>query len=464
MFPTLIIIALFPLAVKAYYFDPDYLISDHDLTNHQSMNLEEIQDFLQRAGGTLGTYSVDDIDGKKKSAAEIIYRASQEYKINPQLLITLIQREKSLVTKKSPTKDDYNWATGFTCYDYSRLVSKFRGFARQVDRAAWRFRYYLEHPWQFQFRVGIETKTLVNSKDSWLVREYGKFIIPKNVATAGLYNYAPHLYDNWLFGEIWQKWFAKKDEKIPNGTLVRVENEDGVWLIQNDQRRPFHSKNVFLLSYDFKDVKVISRSDFEAYEIGQPMSFPNYSLVQFCPNTNGLEETACSGDIFMLVSDEKRPISEKVFKAIGFRPEEIIKVDESDLSSYKIGSAIISPYPTGALLQNSDSKSVYYVREDIKYPIVDAEILNANFPYSHIIKVSPQELAEFKNGEPIRFRDGTLIKTASNPAVYVISEEKRLPVFSEETFEALGYRWERIIIVSEPILNMHSLGEVLRIE
>ncbi len=432
-------------------FDPEYIISDNQLTDYQTMTIEQIKEFLEQAGGTLDKYRAVDIDGKEKSAAEIIYRASQEYRINPQILIVLLQREKSLITKKSPSKDDYNWATGFTCYDSLQPVPRFRGFARQVDRAAWRFRYYLEHPWQFQFRVGVQTKTLVIWKDKTLTGEHGRFVMPKNMATAGLYNYAPHLYDNWLFWQIWQNWFAGQEEKYPEGTLVRIKDEKGVWLIQNDQRRPFYSKTVFLLSYKFKDVTIVGIEDLKNYSVGLPMSFPNYSLVQ------------SPFGIFMLTNDIKRPISEKIFKDIGFHPEEIIQVEEADLAVYQLGKPVLSPYPSGALLQNKETNAVYYVKDDVKYPIIDASILQANFPYSHIIKASSQELANFYIGDQVKFRDGTLVKAVDLPTVYVISQEKRLPIVSAETFEAMGYQWDSIIEVDESILNSYTLEEALNI-
>ncbi len=439
-------------------FDPNYIISDQELTDYQAMNLSQMEECLRAMGGTLNQEKFEDTDGKIKSGTEIIYRASQEYKINPRFLLVLLQREKGLLTNLNPSTDDYNWATGFTCYDYSQPVSRFRGFAIQIDRAAWRFRYYLEHPWQFEFRAGVETKTLVNWKDRTYAPNYSMIVTPKNLATAALYNYAPHIYDNRLFWkiwhwEIWKNWFSEENNKIPNGSLVRAEGENGVWLIQGGKKRPFHSRTVFLFSYKFSDVKVVDKSDLETYEIGAAMSFPNYSLVQI-PSDN----------IFMLIDNKKHPISEKIFRAIGFRPEEIISVDITDLSSYELSSPISSPYPTGALLQDNASKGVYYVKGNIKYPIVDAEILNTNYPYGHVIKVSPQELAEFEDGEQIKLKDGTLIKTAENPAIYVISEGKRLPIYSEQTFEDLGYLWERVIIVSKEILNMHPEGEMLKIE
>ena len=454
LLPILLIIA-WPLNIHAQepIFDPEYIISDHDLTNYQTMTINEVQTFLNEKGGALANYSTVDIDGKMKTAAKIIYRASQEHKINPQHLLTLLQREKSLITKTSPSNNDYNWATGFSCYDYRNPVSRFRGFSTQVDRAAWRFRYYLDHPWQFQFKVGTKGKTLVDWPDKWLVNIHSRYIVAKNAATAGLYTYAPHLYDNWLFWTIWQNWFGNEDQKFTDGTLLRIKDEPGVWLIQNDQRRPFYSENVFLLSYKFKNVKVVEKNDLIDYPIGPAMTFPNYSLVK-----------SSLGEIFMLINNKKRPISEKMFRNIGFHPDEIIKVDENDLNTYEQGTPILSPYPNGALLQDNETKAVYYVKENIKYPIIDISILNANFPYSHILKVNPQELNEFIMGDQIKFRDGTLIKTFESPSVYVISQQKRLPIPSAEVFKTIGYQWDSIIEVDEFFLNMHDLGEILKID
>lgn len=454
---TLVALFLFfPFFSKAQepVFDPEYILANHILTDWQSMSLEEIQAFLVNAGGTLGNHYEIDIDGQKKSVAEIIYRASQEYEINPQVLITLLQREKSIITEKNPTIDDYNWATGFSCYDYQNPVSRFRGFARQVDRAAWRFRYYLEHPWQFQFKVGVKNETLVNSNDRWLrnLNGYSYFVTPKNEATAGFYNYAPHLYDNWLFWKIWQNWFGKDNEGILDGSLVKKIGEQGIWLIQNDQRRPFYSKTIFLLSYNFEEVKEVDEKTLLEYPVGEMMKFPNFSLVK-----------TPSKEIFMLVDNNKRPITEEIFRKIGFHPGEIITVEESDISHYQLGSPILSPYPSGALLQNNETKAVYYVKENTKYPIIDKTILMANYPYSHIIKVNPEELAEFETGSQIKFRDGTLVKSPNSSAVYVISKEKKLPIKSALAFETLGYQWNRIIEVDNHILESYPLGEIINL-
>jgi hypothetical protein len=436
----IIILFSLPGAGQAFSFNPDYIISDYELTNFQSMTQEEIQNFLDNTGGAIKNYQTNDIDGRQKLASEIIYRASQEHQINPQIILTLLQKEKGLITKANPTLDDYNWATGFACYDHRGPVKRFRGFAIQVDRAAWRLNYFLEHPWEFTYRSGQVYRI------SW------QRVVPQNSATAALYNYTPHVAGNRLFWQLWHNWFPPKKGGLEEGSLVRANNEDGVWLIQNNKKRPFHSATIFLLNHRFEEVEVVDPAILAKYEIGNPVNFPNYSLVQ-------LEE-----EIFLLINGEKRPISQEMFRAIGFNSAEIIKVTEKDLLAYQDGSRITSPYPNGALLQDKETKGVYYVKDTIKQPIVDFSILENNFPYNSIIKVDSQELEKYETREHVKFRDGSLLKTPESSAVYVISQGKYCPILSEEIFEALGYQWESIIEVSSEILNIHSPGEMIEIE
>jgi len=434
----ILISAFIPCPADARNFDPNYLISDRDLVESR-MSLEQIQNFLEENKSSLATYLTNDKDGRLKTAAEIIYQASQTHQINPQVILTLIQKEQTLITQSPQKISQYDWATGFAAYDGQKPVQKFKGFAIQVDQAAWRLRYFLEHPWEFRFRPNLNYRI-----DRYLVT-------PENLATAGLYNYTPHIYGNRLFWQIWQSWFQKQADQLER-SLVRVKNEIGVWLIQNGQRRPFYSRQVFLAKYSFDQVKTISRQDLEKYEIGEPMDFPQYSLLE-----------SPDQQIFLLADGQKRPISRTIFKEIGFHPDEVVKASWSDLEKYSEGKPIVSPYPNGALLQDKTTGAIYYVRDEFKYPLWSKDILLNNFPYQKIISADPAKLNRFISVEPVKFNDGTLIKTSGSPAVFVVVQGKRRPIYSEETFEALGYQWENIITVSEKVLNIHPLGETLDI-
>jgi len=420
-------------------FNASYLISDKELTNYSSMTSDEVASFLKKYEGALTNYQTRDIDSRLKTAAEIIYRASQDYRINPMVLLTLLQKEQSLITRKAQKTSQYDWATGFACYDNRNPVQKFKGFARQVDRSAWRLRYFLEHPWEFVFRTGQTYKIS------------GLMVVPQNLATAALYNYTPHIRGNRTFWLIWQDWFGKDTGKIENGTLVKLKDEPGVWLIQNDKRRPFFSKNVFLASFSFKNIRILPKEDLLKYEIGEPMDFPNYSLLKNPQN-----------EIYLKTDNTIRLVPAKIFREIGFNPEEIILADAQDLNKYQTGKPVSSPYPQGTLLQDKKNGDFYWVKDDIKYPILHQAIIASNFPYDKIIETDKGKLESFTTGELVKFRDGVLLKGPSNYVIYLISLGKKRMISSPDAFAEYGYRWEDVITVPENILNLHETGEPIQ--
>ena len=113
-------------------FDPDAVLNDRDVFEIGSMNQTRVQEFLDQHG-TLGTRLFRDIDGKQKPAAEIIWRVATSYKINPNYLMALMQKEQSLVEDLNPTQKQMDWATGYGVCDSCSMddpsIQDFKGFA-----------------------------------------------------------------------------------------------------------------------------------------------------------------------------------------------------------------------------------------------------------------------------------------------------------------------------------------------
>ncbi|MCK4967859.1 MAG: hypothetical protein KAS12_02285 [Candidatus Aenigmarchaeota archaeon] len=442
-----IIYIFFPISIQGEEsnFDEDYIISDTQLIDYQTMSLSDVQYFLEFGPGKTGSlanYTAVDISGQEKTAAEIIYQASQQYYVNPYLILVTLEKEQSLITRYPQKSTQYDWATGFACYDNRRPIEKFRGFAQQVNRTAWRFRYYLEHSWQFKYQAGESDRTL----------DY-QWITPSNLATACLYNYTPHVKSNFLFWNIWQRWFSEPNTEYVDGSLVKLANDQGVWIIQHNHRHAFRSRAVFLSRYyENKEVKIISARQLNNFPIGADMTFPNYSLLQ-----------SPQKEIYLLANGKRQLIASlTIFRQIGFHPEEIIPVSQQDLINLPIGETITTPYPNGALLQNNITGAVWYVKKEVKHPIIDRSILLANFPYDSLTQVASSELDNFFVGSTVKFVNGTLIKQIGCPSVFVIEQEKRRPILSAEVFETLGYQWENIYSVNADVLTLHPLGKILK--
>jgi len=425
-------------------FNPNFIISDFELENYSSMNLDDIQYFLDRQPGILKHYVTNNTsNGQLMTATEIIYQAAQEYKINPKYLLTLLQKEQSLITDPHPTVKALGWATGYAVCDSCSMndpyLQKYRGFYNQVMYAAQRNRFYLENQdklWLFQ--VGQEYNI------------DGRRVVPYSQATACLYNYTPHINGNYNFWKIWNKWFTRK---YPNGSILKEVESAGVWLIKDDQRWPFITWTAFTSRYNPRDIIEVNYNDLAKYPIGNAIKFTNYSYLK-----------APDGQIYLLDNDELKAFaSADVVRYFGVNPEEIINIEWEDYRYYTRGSDITmnSLYPNGVILKDENTENVYYVKDGVKSFIMDNQILETNYPNQFVVKVSSDELNNLTDGELIKFKDGTLIKSKTNSTVYIISDGQRRPIVNGETFEDLEYNWEDIIEVDDNVINLHELGSII---
>lgn len=424
-------------AVKAAEFNANYLLSDNELTDYTAMDMGQIQSFLEKRDSPLAKY----VDPRTRmSAAQIIYELSWSHRINPKYLLVLLQKEQSLISYVNPSLDQYDWATGYgICDDCSKTdqaLQKYKGFTNQVDWGAGGTRFYFDNPDKFRYQVN-ETYQIDD-----------QMVTIANHATRALYIYTPHIHGNENFWMLWQDWFALN---YPDGTLLQDADTGGIFLIQNNTRRPFTSKSAFLSRYSLDKLIELSAADLEKYPIGTAIKYAQYSLLQ-----------VPTGGIYFLDNETLRPItSKKAFQLLGFNPEEVIKVKEEDISLYPKGEPITieSSYPTGALLQNKKTGGVYFVKNGVKQPLVAKQLLTLYFKNKKIIQVSEEELNEYLTGDPIRLKDSELVRASADSAVYVISNGLRRPIVSAQSFTDLGYKWENVIVVEDKILALHELGE-----
>ncbi len=427
-------------------FNPNFLISNEDLTDTDSMTLGEIQTFLEK--GSLATYRAKDVDGSKRTAAEIIYRSGRRNGVSPRVILTMLQKEQSLVMDTEPSEDQLDWAMGYgVCDDCSHDdpdIQRFRGFAKQINSAT------LQLIDGYMTDLETNGQTVMGFAPGETSRIDGIRVIPANNATAALYTYTPHLHGNQIFVTLWHRWFSRD---YPTGSLLQNNEDGGVWLIQYSDRRPITSRAAFLSRYRESLIIPVSPSELEAYDIGRPISLPNYSLL--------LSE---NGDIYLLVDDTIRHIvSMEAFRAIGFNPDDLIEITENELSAYDIGEPITTDtvYPQGALLQNIETGGVYYVEDNEKHPLMSREILETRFPDRAITPSTAEELETFETGDPVLFPDGTLVGVSGEATVYFISEGERRPVVSEEVFEGFGWKWENVLWTNERSLALHPKGTML---
>lgn len=439
-------LALTPGLASAAEWDPNFVVSDRDVVNKDAFSLDGIQQFLESKSGTLATYVTEDLDGVRKSASEIIHRVSQEFIISPKFILTKLQKEQSLVTDPDPVPNQYGWATGYAVCDSCNVndsgVSRFKGFAKQIDSMARQFRQGylpdLEENGQTQTGIAPGRPVMIN----------GVEVTPANDATAAMYTYTPHLEGNRNFWTIYNNWFDVAD--YPSGTLLRNVQDGTTWLVKFGRRRLIESNAILMSFYDPNLVIEVDAATISAYEEGRPISYPNYSLVR-----------VENGDVYLIVNDQKRRfVSTGDLPKFGYQPEEILDGTLDELDAYENGDSISynTAYPQGVIYEHPETGSMFYVYDGVRHAIVSDEIKQARYGNWRVRATTAEELGGMVEGAAITFPDGTLMMVDGNPTVYVVSDGKRRPIISESTFLGLGYSWDNIVRTTPAAVEVHLPG------
>lgn len=447
IFPVFLGVLFFTFArdVQAFTFNPNYIISDSELVDADALNLGQIQSILNR--GALGSKILEDHTGAKRTAAEIIWLTSLNVGINPKFLLVLLQKEQSLVMDDSPTDRQLDWATGYAvcdnCSKDDPAIQRWKGFGKQVNSAALQFvDGYLEDieakgTTQGKYGPGVEVK--INNE----------IVVPQNAATAALYAYTPHIEGNRNFAMIWEDWFGVNHI---TGTLLKGASSPDVYLIQYGMKRHITSWSAFISRFNPNLIVEVPDTVLDNYETGRPIAFANYALLK-----------TASGTRYLLVNDTLRPFeSEAVYRSIGFVEDELIDVSESELADYEIGETITlkTKDPQGKLLQLSTTGAVFFIENGSRHPIIDKSILLARFKNAPLVKATPVEVEQYKEGSAVTLPDGALIK-GPDEVIYMISEGLKRPFESTSVFTSLGFEEVDILTVPQTVLDIHVTGTTI---
>lgn len=189
-------------------FEAGNLMSDTIMSNYNSMTEQQIWDFLHQHGNCndRNTYKASRYPSLKyhikdghfvcmadetfdgETTSHIIWQAAQDYHINPQVLIVVLQKEQNLVLDSWPNDHQYRSATGFGCPDTAACDSQYFGFRNQVRQAANMFRDVLNGGWSNY--PAYKTSFIHYHPNSGCG---GQNIYITNRATSALYRYTPYI-------------------------------------------------------------------------------------------------------------------------------------------------------------------------------------------------------------------------------------------------------------------------------
>lgn len=439
---SLLVTSFLKSPLLAAEFNPHSIISDQELQDWQSLGRSEIQTFLKTKNSPLATMSMTDLTGVTRPVSEIIYQTAETYRINPKYLLVKLQKEQSLVSDKTPSQRQLDWATGYgvcdSCDTNDPRLTKYKGFAAQVDGAAGIMRWYYES---------------VDSQ-SWIKRAGqtysidGQPVTPTSNATAFLYTYTPHLQGNQNFWKLWQNWFQAT---YPDGTLVKG-SDPTVYILLDGKKRAFKSMTALVTRYNAKLIVTVPDSELARYATGPQIAFPNYSILR------------ADNQYYLLDNDRVRPFaSADLMRTFGYNPDEVIDVTSTDIAAYTIGTTLTteSLYPTGRLVRVKENKTLYYVKDGLYYAVPEQVIADVRFPGMKAANGTAKDLANLESGGLIGFPDGTVIGNKSTSQYFVMEKGKRRGFASEAAFKALGYDTKNTIWLTQQAIDQYPRGEAI---
>jgi Carbohydrate binding domain. len=190
-------------------FDAGFIISDETFYNRAAMNAGQIQAFLADKGRSCspnaypclkdftlswiarsGDAFCGTLPAGSGRASDYFVAVANACGINPQVLLVLVEKEQSLVSRTTPAERAYRFATGFACPDTPEGCSDATaGFATQVYLAAKQFQRYRINPGSYNYQAGRNNDILFHPDAAACGRSS---VYIRNQATAGLYNYTPY--------------------------------------------------------------------------------------------------------------------------------------------------------------------------------------------------------------------------------------------------------------------------------
>ena len=270
-------------AVSATDFNAGNIISDSVFYNKDAMNAQQIQDFLNKLLPSCYPYGQASVSGFNPpyvclkdyyenpstgensftkgspgsfsggiSAAQIIYNAAQEYRINPQVLLVLLKKESlgPLTSDTWPVANQYKFAMGYACPDSgpdntANCDSSKSGFYEQIRAAAWQLNYYKNHPNDYRYSIGWNDIQYSPNASCGTKRVY-----IENIATLSLYIYTPYTpndaalsnypgtadcgaYGNRNFFMFFSEWFGSTQSSAPTYCDSKVNGVSCVWRLKN---------------------------------------------------------------------------------------------------------------------------------------------------------------------------------------------------------------------------------------
>jgi subtilisin family serine protease len=193
---------------------------------------------------------------------------------------------------------------------------------------------------------------------------------------------------------------------------------------------------------------------------GEMDSYPEGNNLVFRPGS--LVKSSNNPEVYLIDGSSKKLIvNPDVFLGMGYSWSNIMVTNASELNKYNKTDNVsaIGPHINGTLVKTGSQPQVYLLDNGNKRPIQSAEVFLSRYHWTDITVISNSEMSGYTTGDRVGFRDGSLVKAINSPYVYLISGTTKKHITSPSVFAYYGYQWNTIIATTSSELNNYTAGE-----
>lgn len=113
--------------------------------------------------------------------------------------------------------------------------------------------------------------------------------------------------------------------------------------------------------------------------------------------------------------------------------------------------------PNKSVIRIKNKPTVYVIEDGVKMPIQSPTVLASNgLSFDDVEEVDQEEADTYADAEPLNYADGTMVREADRPEVYVIANGQKKHILDPIAFADLGYNWSNVLIVAPKSLGIFS--------
>jgi hypothetical protein len=168
--------------------------------------------------------------------------------------------------------------------------------------------------------------------------------------------------------------------------------------------------------------------------------------------------------VYVIEGANRHPIdSVASFNSLGYDWESVVVVPAGEPDKYSLldKPSVGGAHLDGTVIKSNSSAAVYLLEGGKKRVIPSVQVFDSRFKWQDLIVTNDQEMNLYAEGARLGFRPGSLVKSSVSPAVWVITDSTKRAISSVASFHRLDYNWSTIILTTEAELNNYTTGEVL---